>query len=113
MGFNFLLIVIIGTPFLSVAFLKDPFLLCARGLSLLLRLFFGVSTVFYSFKLFKFFRVSRIYIVFRGFLFSLLICISTLNFFSLLSVKVNVKRYVFCVKNVFSLIYIQSLGDKI
>jgi len=81
--FNFLLIVIIGTPFLSVAFLKDPFLLCARGLSLLLRLFFGMSTVFYSFKLFKFFRVSRIYILFRGFLFSLLICISTLNFFEL------------------------------
>jgi len=80
---NFLLIVIVGTPFLSVAFLKDPFLLCARGLGLLLGLFFGISTIFYSFKLFKFFRVRRIYILFRRFLFFSLILISTLNFFEL------------------------------
>merc|ERR1712044_107927 len=56
-GANFLLIVIVGSPFLSVAYLKDPFLLSARGISLLLRLFFRASTIFYSFKLFKFFRV--------------------------------------------------------
>merc|ERR1712176_574923 len=80
---NFLLIVIVGTPFLSVAFLKDPFLLCARGLSLLLGLFFGLSTIFYSFKLFKFFRVRRMYILFRRFLFFSLILISALNFFEL------------------------------
>jgi len=81
----FLLIVIVGTPFLSVAFLKDPFLLCAIGLSLLLRLFFGLSTLFYSFKLFKFFGVRGIFISFRGFLFFALIFISLSNFLELVS----------------------------
>merc|ERR1712115_257580 len=80
---NFLLIVIVRTPFLSVAFLKDPFLLCARGLSLLLRLFFRLSTLFYSFKLFKFFRFGGIFISFRGFLFFALIFISLSNFLEL------------------------------
>jgi len=80
---NFLLLVIVGTPFLSVAFLKDPFLLCARSLVLLLGLFFGISTIFYSLKLFKFFGVRRIFISFRRFLYFLLIFISILNFFEL------------------------------
>jgi len=81
---NFLLVVIVRTPFLSVAFLKDPFLLCARGISLLLRLFFRLSTLFYSFKLFKFFRVGGIFISFRGFLFFALIIISLSNFLELI-----------------------------
>jgi len=81
---NFLLIVIVGTPFLSVAFLKDPFLLCAGGISLLLGLFFGLSTLFYSFKLFKFFGVRGIFISFRGFLFFALIFISLPNFLELI-----------------------------
>merc|ERR1712078_383274 len=54
-GSNFLLVVMVRSPFLSVAYLKDPFLLCARGPTLMLGLFFGLSTLFYSFKLFKFF----------------------------------------------------------
>merc|ERR1712228_31991 len=74
---------IVRTPFLSVAFLKDPFLLCARGLGLSLGLFFGFSTIFYSFKLFKFFGVRGIFITFRGFLFFALISVSFLNFFEL------------------------------
>jgi len=82
-GSNYLLIVIVRTPFLSVAFLKDPFLLCARRISLLLRLFFRLSTLFYSFKLFKFFRVGGIFISFRGFLFFALIFISLSNFLEL------------------------------
>jgi len=80
---NFLLIVIVRAPFLSVAFLKDPFLLCARGCSLLLRLFFRLSTLFYSFKLFKFFGVGGIYITFRGFLFFTLIISFFSNFLEL------------------------------
>merc|ERR1712115_527404 len=82
-GSNYLLIVIVRTPFLSVAFLKDPFLLCARRISLLLGLFFRLSTLFYSFKLFKFFRVGGIFISFRGFLFFALIFISLSNFLEL------------------------------
>merc|ERR1711902_290942 len=39
---NFLLIVIVGTPFLSVAFLKDPFLLCCPHLYLSIE-FFGTN----------------------------------------------------------------------
>jgi hypothetical protein len=73
----------VRTPFLSVAFLKDPFLLCARGLGLSLGLFFGFSTIFYSFKLFKFFGVGGIFITFRGLLFFALISVSFLNFFEL------------------------------
>merc|ERR1712115_16299 len=83
-GSNFLLIVIIRTPFLSVALLKDPFLLCAGGFSLLLSLFFRLSTLFYSFKLFKFFGVRGIFISFRGFLFFALIFISMSNFLELI-----------------------------
>jgi len=83
-GSNFLLIVIIRTPFLSVALLKDPFLLCARRSSLLLSLFFRLSTLFYSFKLFKFFGVRGIFISFRGFLFFALIFISMSNFLELI-----------------------------
>jgi len=81
---NFLLIIIVRVPFLSVAFLKDPFLLCARRIRLLLRLFFRLSTLFYSFKLFKFFRVGGIFISFRGFLFFALIFISLSNFLELI-----------------------------
>merc|ERR1719462_254440 len=80
----FLLIVIVRTPFLLVAFLKDPFLLCARRISLLLGLFFRLSTLFYSFKLFKFFRVGGILISFRGFLFFALIFTSLSNFLELI-----------------------------
>jgi len=80
---SFLLVVIVGTPFLSVAFLKDSFLLSAGGIGLILRLFFRFSTIFYSLKLFKFFRLSRIYITFGRYLFSLLSCISLINFFEL------------------------------
>merc|ERR1712136_443161 len=83
-GSNFLLIVIIRTPFLSVALLIDPFLLCARRSSLLLSLFFRLSTLFYSFKLFKFFGVRGIFISFRGFLFFALIFISMSNFLELI-----------------------------
>merc|ERR1712078_229415 len=39
-GSNFLLVVMVRSPFLSVAYLKDPFLLCARGPTLMLGLFF-------------------------------------------------------------------------
>lgn len=80
----FLLIVIVRIPFLSVAFLKDPFLLCARRIRLLLRLFFRLSTLFYSSKLFKFFGVGGIMISFRGFLFFALIFISLSNFLELI-----------------------------
>jgi len=83
-GSNVLLIVIVRTPFLSVAYLKDPFLLCARRINLLLRLFFGLSTLFYSFKLFKFFGVRGILISFRGYLFSALIVISLSNFLEII-----------------------------
>merc|ERR1712176_967760 len=82
-GSNYLLIVIVRTPFLSVAFLKDSFLLCARRIISLLRLFFRLSTLFYSFKLFKFFRFGGIFISFRGFLFFALIFISLSNFLEL------------------------------
>jgi len=81
---NFLLVVIVGTPFFSVAFLKDPFLLCAGRIRLLLRLFFGFSTLFYSFKLFKFFGVRGIFISFRGFLFLALNLFFLSNFLELI-----------------------------
>merc|ERR1711868_14782 len=76
---NFLLIVIVGTPFFSVAILKDSFLLCAARVSLLLYLFFRLSTLFYSFKLFKFFGFRGLFISFRGLLFFTLIFISLLS----------------------------------
>merc|ERR1712115_80333 len=41
---NCLLVVMVGTPFLSVAYLKDSFLLCASRSFLLLFLFFRLST---------------------------------------------------------------------
>merc|ERR1711868_23353 len=78
-----LLVTIMRAPFLSVAFLKDPFLLCARGINLLLRLFFRLSTLFYSFKLLKFFGVRGILLSFRRFLFFALIFISLANFLEL------------------------------
>merc|ERR1712131_474677 len=78
---NFLLVVIVGTPFFSVAFLKDPFLLCAGRIRLLLRLFFGFSTLFYSFKLFG---VRGIFISFRGFLFIALNLFLLSNFLELI-----------------------------
>lgn len=80
---NFLLLVIVRTPFLSVAFLKDPFLLRNRGLTSLFALFFRLSTLFYSFKLFKFFGVSRMYLLFRGFLLFSLTLLSSANFLEL------------------------------
>jgi len=80
---TFLLLVIVRTPFLTVAYLKDPFLLCAGRVSLLLRLFFRLSTLFYSIKLVKFFRVRGIFISFGGFLFNVLILISLSNFLEL------------------------------
>jgi NADH:ubiquinone oxidoreductase subunit 5 (subunit L)/multisubunit Na+/H+ antiporter MnhA subunit len=80
---NFLLLVIVRTPFLSVAFLKDPFLLGNSCLTALFALFFRVSTLFYSFKLFKFFRVSGVYLIFRRFLFFTLTFLSSANFLEL------------------------------
>jgi len=80
---NFLLLVMVRTPFLSVAFLKDPFLLRNRCLTALFALFFRVSTLFYSFKLFKFFRVSGVYLIFRRFLFFALTFLSSANFLEL------------------------------
>lgn len=82
-GSNFLLLVMVRTPFLSVAFLKDPFLLRNVCLTALFALFFRVSTLFYSFKLFKFFRVSGVYLIFRGFLFFVLTFLSSANFLEL------------------------------
>merc|ERR1712126_237771 len=86
-----LLVTIMRAPFLSVAFLKDPFLLCARGINLLLRLFFRLSTLFYSLKLLKFFGVRGILLSFRRFLFFALIFISLANFFgTILDSKVDI-----------------------
>merc|ERR1712078_368511 len=51
-GSNFLLVVMVRSPFLSVAYLKDPFLLCARGPTLMLGLFFFF---FFSLLIFLFF----------------------------------------------------------
>merc|ERR1711915_204858 len=84
---NFLLLVIVRTPFLSVAFLKDPFLLGNRCLTALFALFFRVSTLFYSFKLFKFFRVSGVYLIFRGFLFFVLTFFVVYQFFRVKSLS--------------------------
>jgi len=81
---TFLLVVMVGTPFLSVSFLKDPFLLSAGRLSLLFRLFFGLSTLFYSIKLFKFFGCGGIFLLYRGFLFFALVFLALLSFLELL-----------------------------
>jgi len=83
-GSSFLLVVIVGAPFLSVAFLKDPFLLCAGRISLILNLFFGLSTLFYSYKLVKFFGFGSLLISSRGFLFFALILVSLVSFLELL-----------------------------
>jgi len=89
---NFLLLVMVRTPFLSVAFLKDPFLLRNRCLTALFALFFRVSTLFYSFKLFKFFRVSGVYLIFRGFLFFALTFLSSANFLELRALALHLSQ---------------------
>merc|ERR1712025_1039526 len=91
-GSNFLLLVIVRTPFLSVAFLKDPFLLGNRCLTALFVLFFRFSTLFCSFKLFKFFRVSGVYLVFRGFLFFTLTFLSSANFLELRALSLHLSQ---------------------
>merc|ERR1712018_139431 len=91
-GTNFLLLVIVRPPFLSVAFLKDPFLLRNRGLTSFFALFFRLSTLFYSFKLFKFFRMSRVYLLFRGFLLFSLTLLSSANFLELRILALHISQ---------------------
>jgi len=91
-GSNFLLIVMVRTPFLSVAFLKDPFLLGNGCLTALFALFFRISTLFYSFKLFKFFRVSGVYLIFRRFLFFALTFLSSANFLELRALALHLSQ---------------------
>merc|ERR1712157_264932 len=99
---NFLLLVMVRTPFLSVAFLKDPFLLRNRCLTALFALFFRVSTLFYSFKLF---RVSGVYLIFRRLLFFTLTFLSSANFFRVKSFSFAplagcgiLMRHIFCIR---------------
>merc|ERR1712170_210641 len=99
-GSSFLLVVIVRVPFLSVAYLKDPFLLCARRMCLLLNLFFGLSTLFYKLiKIFWFWKsidlFQRLSVFCSHFSFS---C----QFFRAGFIRLmNVKRHTICVSYIF------------